>query len=283
MFRILDGKIVRDKIAENLAKRVKKLQVKPCLAIIQVGDNPESNTYIRQKKLFAEKIGAMVIHEVLPFSVSQKDIAGKIRKFNSDKKIHGIIVQIPLPKTLDKDAVIETIDPAKDVDGLTSYNLKLEWVGKRTGIIPATAKGIQTLLQFYKIPVGDKKVVVVGRSALVGKPTALLLLNDNATVTVCHKRTKNLSEETKLADILVVATGHPKLIGKEHVSKNQTIIDVGITSVVDSKTGEKKVVGDVDFEAVKNIVSGISPVPGGVGPMTVASLFENLVDSAEKQ
>src|SRR3989344_9485454 len=230
--KILDGRIVRDKIAQRLTSEIAKLKSRPKLVILQVGDLAESNAYIRQKILFGQKIGAIVDHQKLPENISQKNLQTTISKLNTDPSVIGIIVQMPIPASLDKDTIIDSITPQKDVDGLTSVNLKLLWENRSEGHIPATTKGILTLLDYYKIPIAAKKVVVVGRSFLVGKPTALAFLNRNATVTICHKETRNLKLETKNADILVVA---------------------------------------------------ITPVPGGIGPMTVASLFENLLEAYKRQ
>ncbi len=272
--KILDGKIVRDKIAEKLKAEISRLSSKPKLAIIQVGDLPQSNTYIRQKILFGQKIGALVDHLKLNENITQKELISKLLTLNSNQSVHGLIVQLPIPKHLDKDKLIDAIDPAKDVDGQTATNIKMLFEGSPAGYIPATTKGILTLLDFYKITVGGKKVTVVGRSSLVGKPTALALLNLNATVTVCHSQTKNLKLETRNADILIVATGKPNLITAEHVSPGQVVIDVGINVLANS---QKNLVGDVKFDEVAKIVDAITPVPGGIGPMTVASLFENLL------
>ena len=299
---ILDGKVVRDKIAKELSSQISKLNTKPKLTIIQVGDLPESNAYIRQKILFGEKIGAIVQHKKLTENTSQKDLLTIISELNSDSDVTGIIVQLPIPDKLDKDQIINKIDPIKDVDGQTATNLKLLLENKKGGYIPATTKGILTLLNYYRIPVHGQNITVVGRSSLVGKPTALALVNLDATVTICHSRTKKLPEKTKNADILIVAAGKPNLITKNHVSQNQTVIDVGINAVnqnhlrgVGSFTSEVKsnkpeselpstrLVGDVDFAEVSKIVAAISPVPGGIGPMTVASLFENLLEAYNKQ
>ena len=292
MAKILDGRLVRDRIAKKLKKQISRLRSKPKLVIIQVGDLAESNTYIRQKILFGEKIGCLVDHQKLDEKISQQELQTTISELNYDPSVTGIIIQMPIPKHLDKDEIIETINPKKDVDGLTSTNLKLLWENRTSGFIPATTKGILELLEFYKIPVSGKKVVVIGRSFLVGKPTALALLNQNATVTICHRETKNLKLETRNADILVVAVGKLNLITKDYVRKNQVVIDVGINVISDkqqvisnkldkpeTEPVNRKLVGDVDFESVKTVVAAISPVPGGVGPLTVASLFENLLDA----
>lgn len=318
MTQILDGKIVRDKIAEDLKAEVAKLDPKPKLVIIQVGDLAESNTYIKQKVLFGEKIGCIVEHKKLPQDISQEDLISQLSilqsktyPFNSQLDTHGIIVQMPIPNSLDKDKIIESIDPKKDVDGLTSTNVKLLFERspsrhpdpalagegsqpKRdsspsaqndnfTGYIPATTKGILTILDHYKIPVRGKKVTIVGRSSLVGKPTALAMLNLDATVTIAHSKTQNLADVTKNADILVVAVGKPNLITKNHVSKDQIVIDVGINVLTRSDLVKPKLVGDVDFEEVEPIVKAITPVPGGCGPMTVASLFQNLLEAYQNQ
>ncbi len=277
MAQILDGKIVRDKIAEDLKSKIQNLLPAPRLVIIQVGDNPESNTYIAQKIKFGEKIGANVKHLQLPKDVSEKTLNFQISNCNLEKSINGIIVQLPIPDSINKDEIIEAIDPAKDVDGLHSVNLKKLMENDPTGFVPATTKGVLTLLDHYKIPVASKQVAVIGRSTLVGKPTTLAFLNLDATVTVCHSKTHNLPSITQSADIIISAVGKPGLITKNHVSPDQTVIDVG-TTVVDGKLK-----GDVDFDQVEKIVGWISPVPGGVGPMTVASLFQNLLQAYQNQ
>lgn len=272
MAKILDGKIVRDFIASKLALEIAVMKTKPQLAIIQVGTHGESNVYIRHKKLFGHMIGALVLHKQYPEAITEKKLIAEILKFNKDKSIHGVIVQLPLPSRINKERVFGSIDSKKDIDGMTAENLKKLWAGDEDGFIPATTKGILALLDYYKISVGGKKIAVIGRSLLVGKPTAIALSNLGATVTICHSKTKNLEEVTKKADILVVATGKINLITKRHVSAGQVVIDVGINT-----TPAGKLVGDVDFENVKKIVRAITPVPGGVGPMTVVSLFENLL------
>ena len=212
MAKILDGRIVRDKIANKLKTLNSKLKTKPKLVIIQVGDLAESNAYIRQKILFGQKIGAIVDHQKLPENISQKDLISKLYSLNSIPSTHGIIVQMPIPANLDEDTIIDAINPQKDVDGLTSVNLKLLWENRPEGHIPATTKGILTLCNYYKIPVAGKKVVVVGRSFLVGKPTALAFLNRDATVTICHKETRNLKLVTtylwpNTSPILILTAG----------------------------------------------------------------------------
>ena|SRR3989344_9268972 len=304
---ILDGKIVRDEIAEKLKSDIsfasRRTKTKPKLVIIQAGDLAQSNTYIRQKILFGEKIGAEVIHQKFRNNVDHITLAEYIYTLNSDSTTHGIIIQLPIPKHLKKDALINSINPEKDVDGQTATNVKKLIENNPTALIPATTKGILTLLNYYKIDVAGKKAVVVGRSSLVGKPTALALLNLGATVTICHSQTVNLVKETKQADILVVAVGKPNLITRDHVSRGQVVIDVGInvidngqsTIVADSSKARPwktkkpglnpspKLTGDVKFDEVSKIVAQITPVPGGIGPLTVASLFENLLEAYTRQ
>lgn len=298
---LLDGKKLRDETATELRDEIADFvaesgegveavvpQSVPQLAILQIGDLAESTAFITQKKNFAEKIGAKVIHKTYPAKVSEEELITDIKKLNSDSKIHGIIVQLPIPASLDKQKILDAVAPQKDVDGLTATNIKRLWSRDDRVILPGTVRGVISLLEHYEIPIDGKKVTVVGRSMLVGKPLATALLNKNATVTVCHRQTKNLATETSQADILVVAAGSTHLIGKDFVKKGQVVVDVGI-NFSSAKTGispkpeneipKQKMVGDVDFEAVKDIVSAISPVPGGVGPMTVASLFQNLVET----
>lgn len=277
MATILDGKIVRDKIRQELEAVVKDLKSKPKLAIVQVGDVPESNTYIGQKIKFGENIGALVDHIRLPEDVTQEDVLGKIDDLNADPNTHGIIVQLPIPDRLGKNEILENIVPIKDVDGLHSVNVKKLMDNDPTGYIPATTRGVITLLEHYNIPISGKNAVVIGRSSLVGKPTTLSLLNHDATVTICHSQTKDLEKITQAADILVSAVGSPGLVTKNHVKPGQIIVDVG-TTVVD-----EKLKGDVNFEEVEPVVGFISPVPGGAGPLTVASLFQNLLQAYENQ
>ncbi|OGN01179.1 MAG: hypothetical protein A2651_03855 [Candidatus Yanofskybacteria bacterium RIFCSPHIGHO2_01_FULL_42_12] len=277
MAKILEGKKLSLLLAERLASIIKSLKTKPKLVIIQIGDLDESNTYIKNKKNFAEKISVLVEHKRYQGVVKEEKIIRDISKYNKDASIHGIMVQLPGPKNFDIEKVLESIDHRKDVDGLTATNTK-HLFDNQEAFVPATAKGIITLLEEYNInPVG-KRVVIVGQSSLVGKPVMLVLLNRGATVTICNKNTKKLDEETKRADILITAVGHPKLITKKHVSKNQIVIDIGINV---TKSG--KIVGDVDFDNVKSVVKAITPVPGGVGPMTVASLFQNLLEAYSLQ
>ena len=273
MLQILDGRKLRDELAPRLIKRISELKTKPKLVIIQIGSLEESNTYIKTKIAFADKIGVDVVHKKYAENVREAEVVSDISKYNGDPSVHGIMVQLPISAKLNTSQIVEAIDEKKDVDGLTAKNTKLIF-DNAEAFMPGATKAIFTLLEYYKIDVAGKKVVIVGESALVGRPTALAFLNRRATVTVCHTHTKNLEEETKRADILVVAVGKPLLITEKHVSKNQVVLDVGITVMENGK-----VAGDVDYEKVKNIVKAITPVPGGIGPMTIYSLFENLVES----
>lgn len=284
---LLDGKLVRDSNIGTLRKRIKTLGFVPKLAIVQIGAFERSRAYVGAKQRFAATIGAEVELIGLPSNVFTEDAIAEVERLNEDVTVNGIIVQLPLPKGINQRKVIETIDPRKDVDGLTSRNLKALLENDQSGFVPATAKGVLSLLSYYGVEVESKRVVVVGRSLLAGKTIALACLNNNATVTVCHRFTRTLPEITRTAEILIVATGHPGLIGREHVSPGQIVVDVGISLSTGEQVAEEitlsKLVGDVDFEAVRGVVSALSPVPGGVGPMTVLSLFENLLLATERQ
>ncbi|MFA6552756.1 MAG: bifunctional 5,10-methylenetetrahydrofolate dehydrogenase/5,10-methenyltetrahydrofolate cyclohydrolase [Candidatus Paceibacterota bacterium] len=271
---ILYGKLARESRISVLKKRIADLTFKPKLSIIQIGNLAESNTYVKLKKAFGESIGAEVELIKLDEKINEDEIRQKIKDLNENKSVNGIIVQLPIPKNLEQAEVLQTIAPEKDVDGLTTAYLKKLWNGETNCLLPATAKGIVSLLDFYKIPIEGKNVAIINHSPLVGKPLSLLILTRGGTPTICHIKTKNLSEITKRADIIISATGNPKMINENFVSPGQTVIDVGFGLDKDGKIS-----GDVDFESVKSIVSAISPVPGGVGPMTVVSLFENLFDT----
>ncbi|MEX1027826.1 MAG: bifunctional 5,10-methylenetetrahydrofolate dehydrogenase/5,10-methenyltetrahydrofolate cyclohydrolase [Candidatus Paceibacterota bacterium] len=283
----LDGRVIRDARTQELAKRVASLSTVPALMIIQVGDRADSTAYIEQKKKLGTQIGIEVTVRRFPVDVSEQELLAALGEENRREEVSGIIVQLPLPEHLSVFRVIEGIDPARDVDGLTAVNVKKLQAGDTSGLVPATAKGIGSLLEAYNISVAGAKVTVVGRSMLVGKPTAQLLLARDATVTVAHSRTGDLAAATREADILIVATGAPGLIGAEHVRAGQVVVDVGINLMTGEQFEEeipgKTFVGDVAFEEVEGIVAAISPVPGGVGPMTVLSLFENCVEAHERK
>lgn len=283
MPKILDGKVVRDQIMADLKKQIGEFKTVPNLAIIKIGDNPDSAVYVKMKIDFAKKIGAnayiVSFPENDPAKITQEMLLAGIDKLNKDESVNGIIVQSPLPAQLNWVEAVEKVVSEKDVDGLSSLNVKKLLANDKTALIPATARGVLSLLNFYNISVKGKKVVVMGRSALVGKPVAAVMINNGATVTVVHSQTVEPDKITREADILIVAIGKPEHVGAEFVKEGQVIIDIGISTVINSD-GTKKIYGDVDFDSVSPIVSAISPVPGGVGPMTVVSLFQNLVDVA---
>jgi methylenetetrahydrofolate dehydrogenase (NADP+)/methenyltetrahydrofolate cyclohydrolase len=281
MPKILDGKKVRDEIMGDLKKQIGELKAVPNLAIIKIGDNPDSDVYVKNKINFARKIGVNAYIVGFPENdatkITQEMLLAGIEKLNKDESVNGIIVQSPLPAQLNWAEAVEKVVPEKDVDGLCSVNVKKLSMNDNTALVSATAKGVLTLLNYYKISVKGKKVVVMGRSNLVGKPVATLMINNGATVTVVHSQTVEPEKITREADILIVAIGKPEHVGAEFVKEGAVVIDVGISTVINSD-GTKKILGDIDFDSVSPLVSAISPVPGGVGPMTVASLFQNLVD-----
>lgn len=274
---ILDGKKLRDKIFENLKQRLNNMSEKPILAVILVGENPASQIYVRNKKKTAENLGINSIVINYPADISENILLDKIQELNNDNKITAILVQLPLPKHIDKFKIIDAIAPEKDVDGLTPYNSGKLFSGEEPYVYPCTPKGILLLLDEYNIELEGKHVVVIGRSNLVGKPVAQMLLNRNATVTMCHSHTKNLSDITKTADIIVSAVGK-NIIGEKMLKSDCVVVDVGIFKDINGK-----ICGDVDFASASKIAAYISPVPGGVGPMTIASLMLNTVELADSK
>ena len=273
---ILDGKSVKLKILNELRDEISKLNIHPKLVVVQVGNNEASNVYIKQKSNMASYIGYDFEHIKLDNDVSTDDVLELIEKLNKDNGVNGILVQLPLPDLIDEDRIVNAISPLKDVDGLTDINNGMLFHGKDT-LYSCTPYGIMELLDRYSINVCGKNVVIVGRSDLVGKPMSVMMLNKDATVTVCHSKTKNLGEFTRNADILVVAVGIPKFITEDMVSDNTVVIDVGISRL------ENGLCGDVDYENVKDKCSYITPVPGGVGPMTVAMLAKNVTKAYKLQ
>lgn len=276
---ILDGKAVAAAVKEDVTARVANLGergISVGLATVLVGADPASHVYVRNKRRTAEAVGINSFHHELPADTPQEDIEALIEQLNNDPAVDGILVQLPFPKGLDSDRITELLDPAKDADGLHPHNLGLLVLG-RPGATPCTPTGIMRILEHYGIGISGKNVVVVGRSFLVGRPQALLMTNKgaDATVTIAHSRTADLAATCRNADIIVAAVGVPKLIGAEHVKPGAIVIDVGINRT------DEGLVGDVDFDAVKDIASAITPVPGGVGPMTIAMLMHNTVTAAE--
>ncbi|MGI6676766.1 MAG: bifunctional 5,10-methylenetetrahydrofolate dehydrogenase/5,10-methenyltetrahydrofolate cyclohydrolase [Bacilli bacterium] len=276
IFIILDGKKTAESLIKKIAGEVAAINEDITLALIMVGKNPASQVYVRNKIKACDEAGIRVKDYFLDEKIPQKELLKIIAECNADPKIHGILVQLPLPSHLNESEIINAIDPLKDVDGLTIVNQGKLMVGS-DAIAPATPKGVITLLQKYFVEIAGKNAVVVGRSSLVGKPAALLLLQKNATVTIAHSKTANLREVTRRADILVVAVGKPRFITADMVKKDAVVVDVGINKV------EGKIVGDVDFAGVKEVASYITPVPKGVGPMTIASLLENILLCYKKQ
>ncbi|MDH5099723.1 bifunctional methylenetetrahydrofolate dehydrogenase/methenyltetrahydrofolate cyclohydrolase [Lactobacillus kefiranofaciens] len=276
---ILDGKALANKLAENLKEKVKILKnegITPHFCVINIGDNPASKIYVRTKKRRAKKVGIIQDIYQLPTDTHQEQVLALIDKLNADQSINGIMVQLPAPKQINADELLERIDPNKDVDGLTPANIGRLWLEDHF-VEPATPAGIIALLQHYNIPLVGKDVVIIGRSNIVGQPLAALMLEQNATVTIAHSKTKNLAALTKKADIIVSATGQAFLVTAEMVKDGAVIIDVGMNHV------NGKLVGDVDFDAVKKKASYITPVPGGVGPLTVQFLMEAVVKLTRRQ
>ncbi len=263
MSQILYGKVIADGIRAELADQISKLELKPTLAIVQIGDDPRSNIYIKRKIEFGESIGVMVKLINLNKDCSTEEVLGVISKLNLDNHVTGIIVQLPMPKHIERERVLSEIVGSKDVDGI-SGNSKF---------IPATARGVMAMLDYYNVKLDGVNAVVIGRSDLVGKPVAGELRKRGAIVTVCHKGTDNIPDIARHASVLVSAAGEAKLVTSEFTNPDQVIIDVGINSI------EGGIVGDADFENIVDKVKAISPVPGGVGPLTVAMLFRNLFDA----
>ena len=278
--KLLNGKEFAAQIKEEVRKEVEELNIKGWstnLAVIQVGDNAASSTYVKNKEKACEYCGINSMVYKLPTETSEGYVLNLIHNLNLNKRMSGILVQLPLPKHIDEHKVIQAIAPEKDVDGFHEINAGKLMIGKET-FVPCTAKGIIELLKANDIEIKGKHCVVVGRSNIVGKPTAIELLRNNGTVTICHSKTENLKEICKSADILVCAIGKPKFFNKEYVQEGAVVIDVGI-----HRQENGKLCGDVDFDDVKDIVAAITPVPGGIGLCTVAMLMKNCVQSAQKQ
>ena len=269
----IDGKVISQAVKDELKERVKSEGIDASLAVIQVGTDPASTVYVGNKKKACEYIGIRSLAFELPEETSEEELLELVRELNEREDVDGILVQLPLPAHMDEDKVIRTIDPKKDVDGFHPQSLGALSIGQ-PGFVSCTPAGIIQLLKRSGVEIEGKECVIVGRSNIVGKPMALLMLRENATVTICHSRTKHLKEVTKRADILIVAIGKPKFITKEYVKEGAVVIDVGI-----HRNENGKLCGDVDFEDVEPITSAITPVPGGVGPMTIAMLMNNCVEA----
>ena len=275
MSKIIDGKKISGEIKDELKAKVDKLKVKPKLVVISVGDNPASKVYVGQKEKCANYIGIDYLHMHYD-SISDDDLVKEIEKLNKDKKVNGVIVQLPLPEGMDETRIVNTIIPEKDVDGLTYLNAGL-LLNNETSLVSCTPKGIMELLKREKVNLVGANAVVIGRSILVGKPMMNLLINANATVTMCHSKTKDLAKITRKADVLVVAIGKKHFVTRDMVKRGAVVIDVGINRI------DGKLYGDVNYDDVYSKVKKITPVPGGVGPMTVVMLMKNVIESYEKQ
>lgn len=273
---LIDGKAISTQIKDELKEEVTQLKahgICPCLAVIQVGNDPASSVYVNNKKKACAYIGIESLSYSLEETVTEEELLSLIKELNENNDVNGILVQLPLPKHIDEDAVIQAISPSKDVDGFHPETVGQMCIGTK-GFLPCTPAGIIQLLKRSNIDIEGKECVVVGRSNIVGKPMAILLLRENGTVTIAHSRTKDLTTITQRADILVAAVGKPKFIKKEHVKEGAIVIDVGI-----HRNADNKLCGDVDFDDVIDYVSAITPVPGGVGPMTIAMLMNNCVET----
>ncbi|MCI6890561.1 MAG: bifunctional methylenetetrahydrofolate dehydrogenase/methenyltetrahydrofolate cyclohydrolase FolD [Treponema sp.] len=285
---VIDGKQVAADVRAEVAKKVADLKTKgitPCLAVILVGENPASVSYVTGKQKALAEVGMSDRSVKLPESTTEEELLKLIDKLNKDDSVHGILVQLPLPKHINEDKVIMAIDPSKDVDGFHPVSVGNLMIG-RPGFLPCTPHGIIVMLQKAGIETSGKHAVVIGRSNIVGKPVSILLARKdvNCTVTMCHTGTKNMAEITRQADILVVASGHPHTLTKDMAKDGAVIIDVGVNRIPDSskKTGFR-LIGDCDFDDLKEKASFITPVPGGVGPMTIAMLMQNTLESAQNR
>lgn len=278
MYQVIDGKKISHEIKDELKEKaaaMAKEGKKVALAVIQVGNDPASSVYVRNKKKACEYIGIESLSYELPEETTEEELVALIEKLNADTKVNGILVQLPLPEQINEEKIIQTISPDKDVDGFHMQNVGALCTGGK-GYVSCTPLGIITLLKRSGIEIAGKRCVVMGRSNIVGKPMAMLLLRENGTVTICHSKTQDMKEITKQADILVVAIGKPKFVDETYVKEGAVVIDVGI-----HRNAENKLCGDVDFDRVAPHTSAITPVPGGVGPMTIAMLMNNCVSSVE--
>lgn len=281
--QIIDGKLVAQQRKIQLKTQVEAFYARthhrPCLAVILVGDDPASHVYVANKIKGCAEVGIASLEVRKPANLTQDELYGEIERLNNDDDVDGILVQLPLPKHINADEALAALSPAKDVDALTLESQGLIFAG-RPKALPCTPGGIIHLLEHYKIPIAGANAVVVGRSHIVGKPMAQLLLQHDATVTICHSRTQDLRAHTKAADIVVVAAGRPEFLGRDDFKKESVIIDVGIHRQT-SSSGAKKLVGDVRFSELDGWVRAATPVPGGVGPMTIATLLQNTLHLAE--
>ena len=275
---LIQGKEVAKKIRETIKNQVAGLETKPSLVVIIVGNNPASKVYVGMKEKAAQEVGINSITIRLDENISQQELENKIEELNQDKDVNAILVQLPLPKHINTDEIIEKILPENDVDGFHPVNMGKLVTGLKPDAVPCTPAGVMKLLEEYNIDIESKNAVVIGRSNIVGKPVSMLLLDKNATVTICHSRTRNLKDITSQADILIAAVGRPELIKGDFVKEGAVVIDVGV-----NRTADGKLVGDVDFDEVEPKAGYITPVPGGVGPMTIAMLLSNTLNLYKNQ
>ena len=276
---IIDGKAISEQLRDKLREEVADLSergAKPCLAVIIVGEDPASKVYVRNKERACKQLGMDSILLRLPESTTQEELLGEVRRLNADRAVNGVLVQLPLPAHLDEQAVLREISPEKDVDGFHAVNAGRLMQGERC-TVACTPAGCLDLIRSTGMKIEGAEAVVVGRSNIVGKPMAMLLLQNNATVTICHSRTRNLAEVTRRADILVAAVGRPRMITGDMIKPGAVVIDVGINRV------DGKLVGDVDFESAQEVAGWITPVPGGVGPMTITGLMRNTIAATRMQ
>lgn len=277
---IIDGKLIAANLRSSVMTAVSDLPAAPTLAVVLVGDDPASQVYVRSKIKFTKECGMISVERRLPADATQEDVIQTVRALNQDKSVDGILVQLPLPKGMNSDAVIEEIDPSKDVDGLTETSAGRLSLGKE-GLRPCTPTGCVILAKSVLGDLTGKHCVILGRSILVGKPAALLFLEQNCTVTIAHSRTENIEGVCRSADILVPAVGRPEMVSAEWIKAGAVVIDVGINRVPSKKKpGKHRLVGDVDFDSATSVAGAITPVPGGVGPMTIACLLRNTVLAA---
>jgi methylenetetrahydrofolate dehydrogenase (NADP+)/methenyltetrahydrofolate cyclohydrolase len=286
---LIDGRAIAKRVHADVARRVEKLAmkgVKPGLAVVLVGDDPASAVYVAAKGKACEEAGMHSVTLHLPADTSEADLLARVGHMNADPAIHGILIQMPLPKHMNAETVIRRVDPSKDVDGFHPINVGKMLVGDRDGFVPCTPLGIQLLLQESEVKTPGKHCVIIGRSNIVGKPMAALMMQDNdkanCTVTVCHRHTVDLKLHAREADILIVAAGRPRMVTADMVKPGAVVIDVGMNRIADPAAANgARLQGDVDFDAVREVASKITPVPGGVGPMTIAMLMSNTVRAAE--
>lgn len=277
MAQLIDGKQISKEIKEELKIEVERLKQQGreiCLAVVQVGSDPASTVYVNNKKKACAYIGIRSESYELPETITERELLELVERLNADEKVNGILVQLPLPKTLNEDKILRAISPEKDVDGFHPVSVGRLWLGEK-GFLSCTPAGVIQLLKRSGISIEGKECVVIGRSNIVGKPMAALLLRENATVTIAHSKTRNLKEVTKRADILIAAVGQQQMIDDTYLKEGAVVIDVGM-----HRDAQNKLCGDVDFEKVKDKASAITPVPGGVGPMTIAMLMNNCVETA---